>query len=1220
VISRTARKILSNNLVIKDKVYDMTDTADVKITLDVNSGIALKDEQDALDENISITATGKFAKSNVDTNIPVTISNVVLTAKAGYEKLLNNYELPAFSERRNASILPRPIGFTVDLGEKTYNGDAKINNNNVSFRFETKEGLSMLGSDAGNYVVDIAAGSTFFIDKNVAIENGQIVGKEGTVFNPKLMSRLARNTVNYVLTIATPDKNGEDYIAYVDIDGNLHYGEPVTEENEGRVICYYYPLPTVDRYITIAYDENGVLTNEQAITDAFAADAIAGRYVIKGIGEVYAIDSTYEGDYTDYLENAMTYVKGYGTINQKVVSVSTTAINVLNKSAFEKMYDGTKTFFGVEGVDYEYTNGGVIGVEKGDHVTVTGVVPEFDTEFTKASYVVFTPSGIGATEDHPDSLDYLNYRIDGKIGSAMIKGKITKRPIDAILNDGTMVYGVKVNTIVGDIQYKAHGNPFDGEKATDDEKNGLYLLTEWDKQLYLSVPKFKAMMGADDLKDELVNKVYVINMDGEILNGFDKLEGGEIDEEQIDKYYIQLSGITTLPTAKATFGMSSPQAGAKSIDYKLTLVTVDNYAFNPVYSNETKGSSELTVVKRDLFIATSGDLVTAKNYNKNYTGDDPTVERYYLDSDGNRGFAPSENDTSVFGANAPEVRWGVLNTVSGEWTELEIDGSYAKGLKYALISDDLGKDEVYAARLFVPQNANGYKEIASNYNVILPSGFVADGDNLYATYSYIDEKGNEKLYDFRTLASTLTIQRPDIGSITLHASDNDVFNYTYDGKNHVRDIVIGHKDTDEIKLDNGDGNSIEAIDAGDYTGHVIVRREIKIDDGDTNGYYAEWISNEQITIRIAKASSKLEVVSTSRYFDGTSYAYEVGKDGMIKSVCDITADMVDISYEVLSGDEYVAVSDGIRNAGIYRITVALNDKFAEDNSNYLKETVVATYTVLRALVDVTISTDGYNEKVGTSVKPLVAEFNANKTSYEIGYSIANMPELAEDIQLPKTQTALVFEKEINSPGRYAFSIKITEGELDAGNYKLVGEQGVLELNTKTVETDNASVSVGNAVVANKLIAKEIYEGRGNGADIDLWSNVNEYMAYIDSNAKLNAVVRLELYCDDTLVTYKAGGIDVSVEIPDVVGDLQGKAVYMVTSDGGLQRLDYTVTDGRIEYNTNYLGALVFVDLTPNTLPLWLIILIAVGASLVAITVVWTAVALAVRKSKLKKIA
>lgn len=1221
VISRKTLKILSNNLVIKDKVYDMTDTADVKITLDVNSGIALKDEQYALDGNISVTATGKFAKSNVDTNIPVTISNVVLTAKEGYEKLLNNYELPAFSERRTASILPRPIGFTVDLGEKTYNGDAKINNNNVSFRFETKEGLAMLGNDAGNYVVDIDAGSTFFIDKNVAIENGQIVGKEGTVFNPKLMSRLARNTVNYVLTIATPQKNGENYIAYVDVYGNLRYGESVTEENEGSVICYYYPLPTVDRYITIAYDGDGVLTNEEAINKAFAAGAVAGRYVIEGIGEVYAIDSTYEGDYTAYLENAMTYVKGYGTINQKAVSVSTTAIQVKDDTVFEKMYDGTKTFFGVEGIHYEYANGGVIGIEDGDRVTVTGVVAEFDTEFTTASYVVFTPSGIGATYEYPDSPDYLNYRIDGKIGSAMIKGKITKRPIDAFLKDGTMVYGTKVNTIVGDIQYKVHGNPSKEENATDEEKEGLYLLIEWDKQLYLSVPKFKAMMGAEDLKDELVNKVYVINMDGEILNGFDKLEGGEIDKAQIAKYYIQLSSITTLPAAKATFGMSLPPAGEKSIDYKLTLVTVDNYAFNPLYTNETKGSSVLTVVKRDLFIATSGDLVSAKLYNKNYIGDDPTVEIYYLDGDGNRGFAPSENDKTVFGANAPEVRWGVLNTVSGEWTMLEIDGSYAKGLKYAQISDDLDVNEVYAARLFVPASANGYKEIASNYNVILPSGFAVDGDNLYATYSYNDGEGNEQLYGFRSFASTLTIQLPDIGSITLHASDNDVFNYTYDGKNHVRDIVVGHKDTDEIKLDNGDGNSIETINADDYTGHVIVRREIKIDDNDPNGYYAEWRSNEQITIRIAKASPKLEAVSTSRYFDGSSYAYEVGKDGMIKSVCDLTADMVDISYEMLNGDEYAAISDGMRNAGVYRITVALNDKFEGENSNYLKETVVATYTVLRALVDVTISAEGYGEKVGTSVKTLVAEYDAVKTDYAIGYTIVNMSGLDEKVQLPKTQTDIVFEREISSPGRYAFSIKITEGALDAGNYKLVGEQGVLELNTKSVETGNAAVSVGNAVVANRLVAKEISEGRGNGADIDLWSSVNEYMAYIDSNAKLDAVVRLELYCDDTLVTYKAGGIDVSVEIPDVVGDLQGKAVYMVTSDGGLQRLsDYTVTDGRIEYKTNYLGALVFVDLTPNTLPLWLIILIAVGAGLVAITVVWVAVALVVRKSKLKKLA
>ena len=243
-------------------------------------------------------------------------------------------------------------------------------------------------------------------------------------------------------------------------------------------------------------------------------------------------------------------------------------------------------------------------------------------------------------------------------------------------------------------------------------------------------------------------------------------------------------------------------------------------------------------------------------------------------------------------------------------------------------------------------------------------------------------------------------------------------------------------------------------------------------------------------------------------------------DGLILDGHD---EYVDITYKTVVNGEEVEVAE-LRNAGTYTVTVALNDKFAEANPNYtISAPAVATYTILRATVNVTISTEGYvaGTQDSNGSKKLIAAYDSNKTSYEIGYSIKNMSGLPQELQLPKSQTELVFENEITGSGRYAFSIKLktVDGGLDINNYRLEGALGMLELTTKTVEStsSNASITVVNAIVANKLVAKELEQGKGNGSDIELWSNVNEYMPYIDSHAKLASVVRLGLYCDDTLV-------------------------------------------------------------------------------------------------------
>ncbi len=1177
-VNRKTLRLLSNNVIIKDKVYDSTREADITISLE-NSGVVNVNGLNEADY-LRVTATGMFAKNTVSQNIPVSISDVRLAASEKYEYLLNNYSLPAFSERRNASILPRPVAVTVDLGEKTYNGTTNVSNNAMKFSWG-----DMIGNEADGYAVQAVPGNSHFIDKNVNVlknENGEFLGvgaKEGTVYNPMLRNN--RGMVNYELVIAKSEKDGEDYIAYVDANGALHYGEKYTGTGD---VLYYYPLPATDKYIEIN-DENAT-----DIEAARNAGAIAGSYVLNGV-KVYAIDSAYGGTVTGNM-TAMTYLKGEGKINQKAVSISADGIKIINESVFTKMYDGTTHFLGEENKDYEYLDGGITGVVEGDDVRITSVSAEFDTAYTTANYVLFTPSGI--TGDDVD-----NYRIDGKIGFARIRGHITKRTIDAELKDGTVEYGTAVNTIVGEIEYKAHGN------VTDENPTGTYDLIEWEKDLYLQLSQYTGMMGFElgNYQDALMSRIYTINKDGDKLNGFDKVVGDVLGDDK-SIYYIKLSGITALPSAIANFALSNPQAGQTTLSYTLANVNVNNYAFNPVYQGD--GTSKLTVVKRDIFVTARGE-----GYTKYYAGNDPAVELFFFNAQGQHGLAPGETANIVFKKNgidySPVVKWGVFNKLTGEWTEAG---------KYAVISDDLGENKEYVARFFAPEGVD-YNVVTPNYNVLLGESiiYVQDGDLIQMTYG--------EGYGYKSSASVLELVQPGMVGVSLSDPSKTEFSYTYNGKNQVSKTVNGASSADTITL----GDYSEVVNFGTYKGRVNVRREIRIDEHDPNTYFNIWTSDKDITINILKASPQLKAVSTSKYYDGASFEYKVsGADNMISYLSGVGISIrdgyADISYQMLNAkNEYEPVSE-MRGAGTYRVVVALNDKFAENNPNYAAESAIATYTILKSVVTVTISSEGYTEGAPNSDgKTLVAPFDGSKDKYEIKYSISNMADAPESIHLPISQTEVNFKSDIVSAGRYPFEVVIKEGEFDMHNYRLVGSKGVLELTTKSVSSSNASVSLDTEAVVNTLVSKEITKSSSGGSDIDLWNSIDSHMPLIDKNATLASVVRLELYCNNTYVEYSDGNIDVKVNIPSSVGDLNGKAIYTVNKNGGLSRLEnYTVNNGKIEYTTEYLGALVFIDLTPATMPVWQIALIAVAAVLVAIAAVWTIVAFAVRKSRLKKIA
>ncbi len=633
-------------------------------------------------------------------------------------------------------------------------------------------------------------------------------------------------------------------------------------------------------------------------------------------------------------------------------------------------------------------------------------------------------------------------------------------------------------------------------------------------------------------------------------------------------------------------------------------VDVNNYAFNPVY---TQGdTSILTVIRKDLFVATDG-----REYVKNYAGADPSVELFYLDKDGNHGFAPSETVVTVFRINGvdyyPVVKFGIYNSETDTVTPMG---------KYPVISDDLGPNERYIVYFEAPKGVD-YAELIPNYNIYLGSKYYVDEN----TGSLLRKYGE---FELKTRVSELTLKLPEIAGITMRAAVDNVFNVTYNGTNLTSTVLQGiFRDGDEFFIETEDGNRVVPVNAGTYTGFVNVARSIAIDDGDPNGYFIKWTSPEVATIVVGRASPNLKVYGGSKYYDGAAFKYGVsGANNMIGCDVRILPEETDITYAMLKDGNFeeVDMDKGMINAGIYRVTVSLNSLFADNNPNYAAESVSATYTVLRAVVQINISTDGYQNTYSNNILHLAAVYEKGK-EYVIDYTVS-MPDAPESIKLTKDQTSVVFQKNIASSGRYPFAVEVVNGgkSFNSDNYNLVGANGVLELTTNYVSSDSGSVNLSEAVVANRFVARTVVNGQGNASDLDYWTKVNQYMPHIDSQASLAAVVRLALYYGSEVVDTRGTAVAVSVAIPEEVRSMDGIALYTVTAEGGLKRLsDYTVKDGRIEYTTDFLGALVFVDLNPELLPFWAVITISVVCAVLGIALVGAVVALIIRKKQLSKL-
>lgn len=948
-MSKKQIQLIVNDFDIKDKIYDGTTSA--SITINITDGRIVAGHSDLLE----VVASGNFARKQTGKNIAIDVSVATLQIKNSLSQeqydlaleAIDNYELVQYKGTITGNIEARPVLVSADLGTREYNGDEAVVKSNISYTFK-----NMIDADKKFYAIQTKNGA-YFIDKNVAIDkDGNVIAKDGTAYG-LLLQNIKEKYDNYTLVYSNNSEiAGKKALAFVMADGTIVYEKPA----EAEIAEYWYALETTDKYI---------LKNDTAsVEEAQNANAIVGFYKVDGV-DAYLIASDYAGE-TSKLVDAINYLPAQGKITQRTASIRASGIErATDTDAFEKTYDGTDIFFGQVGVDFNFSTSAVSNVIIGDDVTIANVSAKFDSAYATAKYVVFTASGIAGA-------DAYNYTIAGEKTSVEVKlsGRIKARSINAYLADDEAEYGVSTGKFTGKVTYKLVGN--DGvEYALDNQFAN-------DTAFYISMSDFLAATGLDASNATLLAGVSYDLADGKYVKAAEGAIGGYVrmGEGANDK-------ISTLPQAYVSFAATTPEAGTTSTSYVLKGGRAKNYDFKPVYTDkgsvsEANGTtSKVSVVKKNLYVLTVSNAYSA-NYGDVMSADGKllfNVGLRYLDKNGNDGIIGGQSVNTLFAKDRtnffPTVRLGVYNENTGVTTP---------ATQLAKISDKLESYEHYVLYVVSDYDYDAVDTIVRNYNVVLAGiDTISARDNDGQVRTIFDIAGTNAKFD----TATLDIVLPKLTGVSVGSDTQNEFSYSYaidktgNGINRLHEVVQGELETDEVIFVDDEGNELYPINVGTYSGIVKVRRYINANgqfvarkDVDANGYYIEWNSGSvKKSIVIDKADVGLRAQNVSEYYNGAKHEYATAGGANRISYNNLTngynlvknADFT-LTYQVLKDGKYVTISaNEVVNAGKYRVIVALTDKFlaSECGKNYNAASTVAELQVLRAIVNVTLSSDGY---------------------------------------------------------------------------------------------------------------------------------------------------------------------------------------------------------------------------------------------------------------------
>lgn len=739
--------------------------------------------------------------------------------------------------------------------------------------------------------------------------------------------------------------------------------------------------------------------------------------------------------------------------------------------------------------------------------------------------------------------------------SRQLPARIVARDITAILADGEVEYGTINPDYSQFLSYQMSGK-------------GIIINSG---AMYMNFREFIECVGlingveTDQLEDFVANDRYIAQLESRRY----RLDG-DVYVQAKDGEFIRLVESFNNPRIVTVVDNYSDVG---EYNYSSTSIAAGNYNITAA------ASAKLNVIPATIYVHAS-----VATYGMLYGQAIPTIAFRYLDANGNSGFRGRDREADVF-TTRPTANFVLYNTLSGKGANVT---SLSK------ISSDLNGNECYIVFINIPSNG-----INANYNVV-------------AAYNY-EPLGNSESIEERNFA-VLTISLPTTIAGLSAANASVEFNNADQG----RSIISGLLPDDRVSYFINGTQLNAAINKGVYTLRVKVERPIVAADGDNNNYYATW--EGEATLTINAVSPSLSAPNVRVVYNGNLRTFDRSSISAMVEGFDINN--VSLTYQKrLANGQYdnVQASDLI-NAGTYRVVLAYTS--TGDNDNYLSNTYNVSFVISKITVNVTLTSD---------TNQLFDAEAGNTITYTLALA-SGMPTLA----IPQTNVSFSNGEvgRLTKAGRYTFTINAIDA-IDASNFEFAGGSGVINVGVKSIDSVdvdnnvNATINTNNdsTLVVEQFNVKYVYSGATTNTNDDdmYWGSVNKYMPDISRQTNnvptsLQAIVRMSLTYNTATVGLSES-VNISVRLPEnVAKDMDSVVVYTVNKEGKLVKLsNYTLSNGNISYETDYLSSLVFVKLGEE-MPTWQLAIIIVVSVVAAGILIGVIVGVVVKKKRNKKAA
>ena len=431
--------------------------------------------------------------------------------------------------------------------------------------------------------------------------------------------------------------------------------------------------------------------------------------------------------------------------------------------------------------------------------------------------------------------------------------------------------------------------------------------------------------------------------------------------------------------------------------------------------------------------------------------------------------------------------------------------------------------------------------------------------------------------------------------IVLPALDTSVFKPVVDGSRPytlsadgspvaltVEDVLKGLTALDEYTFEWSDaitGSVIPApTESGYYSWSITVTRKIAADSQYEYNYVGTYTASGNFEIAQRSVIVTLAPgVSSVFPYENTEYRLVPATDLLATDA--LTGEVVEGFFAnaelvYVFGDESLAA---MKNAGAYILEIMIGDEYVE---NYYIDNRVTALRVSAKPVTVTVVP-------GSDVHDATAGVSGN---YKIEFTTSDGSSVGNFTVVYRFNGKIV--SSVTGPGVYDYEIKANNP-----NYVAVGNSsGKMTVQITKVAyiadgTTYVTVDFGDPVAVDYKLSDTTVDSSESYWQI-VQSNVQTF-AGEDEELGVSGILRIQLNNRNGAVTTLANEVTITARIPD--GVASGFSVYYVNADGRLVKMDpesYTVTGNTIEYKTNYIGNLVFVNSSAPAFDWWIIALAA----------------------------